>query len=185
MLQIYCGGGKGKTTAAIGLAVRGVGAGMRVRFVQFMKGAYTSELSVLGNISGLEMRRCDRDYGFFKNMSGQDKLDITRCHNDLLAFAFSPKVAGNKTADDNAPDDMAPESEMIILDEFCGAYAHGLMDKALAERLILENKDRAEVILTGRDPAEIFTDAADYISEIRCLRHPYERGVSARKGVEF
>lgn len=170
MLHIYCGDGKGKTTAAIGLAVRGSGAGMRVRFVQLMKGAYTSELSILENIPGLELRRCDRDYGFYKGMSGQDKTDIMRCHNELLEFAFS--------GDDNKP-------EMIVLDEFCAAYAYGLLDKALAERLVLENKDRAEVILTGRAPAKIFTAAADYISEISCERHPYERGIPARKGVEF
>lgn len=170
MLHIYCRDGKGKTTAAVGLAVRGVGADMRVRFVQFMKGAHTSETAVLENIPGLEIRRCDRDYGFFKNMSAQDKSDITCCHNRLLEFAFSCDI---------------PEPKMIVLDEFCSAYAHGLMDKVLAERLIIENKDKAEIILTGRDPADIFIEAADYISEIRCLRHPYERGIPARKGVEF
>lgn len=170
MLHIYCGDGKGKTTAAIGLAVRGAGAGMKVRFVQFLKGVETSELSILGKIPNLEIRRCDRDYGFFKNMTVQDKLDITRCHNDLLNYAFSTEVIPPK---------------MIILDEFCAAYSYGLMDKELAERFVLESKESTEVILTGRDPAEIFVRAADYISEICCLRHPYERGISARKGVEF
>ena len=170
MLHIYCGDGKGKTTAAVGLAVRGAGAGMRVRFVQFMKGAHTSELSVLENVSGLELRRCDRDYGFFKTMSERDRLDITRCHDELLRFAFS---LGD------------PEPRMIILDEFCAAYAHGLMDRELAERLVLENKEGAEVVLTGRGPAEVFVGAADYISEIQCVRHPFGRGISARKGVEF
>ena len=170
MLHIYCGFGKGKTTAAIGLAVRGAGAGMRVRFVQFMKGADTSELSVLENIPGLEIRRCDRDYGFYKNMSEADKSEITRCHNTLLEFAFGM---------DNTA------SNMIILDEFCSAYGHGLMDTALAKQLVLENKDSAEIIITGRNPAYEFISAADYISEIRCIRHPYDQGVSARKGVEF
>lgn len=170
MLHIYCGAGKGKTTAAVGSAVRGAGAGIKVRFVQFMKGADTSELSVLENIPGLEIRRCDRDYGFYKNMSEADKSEITRCHSALLQFAFG--------MDNTAP-------EMIILDEFCSAYAYGLMDTALAERLVMENKDSAEIILTGRDPAQIFIDAADYISEIHCVRHPYERGITARKGVEF
>lgn len=150
--------------------MRGAGAGMQVRFIQFMKGSDTSELSVLENIPGLEIRRCDRDYGFFKSMSEADKSEITRCHNALLQFAFG----GDDTA-----------TKMIILDEFCSAYAYGLMDTTFAERLILENKDGAEVILTGRDPAQIFIGAADYISEILCVRHPYEKGISARKGVEF
>ena len=168
MLHIYCGDGKGKTTAAIGLAVRGIGAGIQVQFVQFLKGSYTSELAILESIPRLTVRRCDRDYGFYKSMSEQDKLEIKRCHNELLESAFSD-----------------PAQKMIILDEFCGAYNYRLMDRALAERLILENKDNAEVILTGRVPAEMFLDAADYISEIQCVRHPYERGTSARKGVEF
>lgn len=180
MLHIYCGNGKGKTTAAVGLAVRAVGAGMRVRFVQFMKGAYTSELAVLENISGLEVQRCNKDYGFYKSMSENDKLDITHCHNDLLEFAFSTSIAYN-----NVVDKLTDKSKMIVLDEFCSAYNYGLMDKSLAEKLILDNKDNTEVVLTGRDPAEIFVNAADYISEIHCLRHPYERGISARKGVEF
>lgn len=170
MLQIYCGDGKGKTTAAVGLAVRGAGAGLNVRFVQFMKGGYTSELSVLENISDLDVRRCDKEYGFYGGMSENDKLEITLCHNKLLEFAFSGEVNAKK---------------MVILDEFCAAYAYGLMDRALAERLILENKNKAEVVLTGREPAEIFLKAADYISEIQCQRHPYKRGVLARKGVEF
>ena len=180
MLHIYCGEGKGKTTAAVGLAVRGVGAGMEVRFVQFMKGAYSSELSVLERVLGREIRRCDRDYGFYRNMSEQDRIDLTSCHNKLLEFAFYPEFSGNAAADNGCG-----VSKMIVLDEFCAAYAHGLMDMALAERLILGNKENAEVILTGRDPAEIFVGAADYISEIRCLRHPYERGITARRGVEF
>ena len=170
MLQIYCGAGKGKTTAAVGLAVGGAGAGMNVRFVQFMKGSYTSELSALEKISNIEIRRCDRNYGFFKNLTDTDKTDITRCHNALLEYAFDVE---------------SKSTEMIILDEFCSAYDYGLMNRGLAERLILGNKDAAEIVLTGRAPAEIFLNAADYISEIQCVRHPYSKGIAARKGVEF
>lgn len=170
MLQIYCGGGKGKTTAAIGLAVRASGADMDVLFVQFMKGSYTSELSALEKLPRIELRRCDRDYGFYKNMTDADKADITRCHNELLEYAFGED---------------SEKRAMIILDEFCGAYGYDLMDKELAERLILENKDKTEIILTGRFPAEVFLNAADYISAINCVRHPYTKGIAARKGVEF
>ena len=170
MLQIYCGDGKGKTTAAVGLAVRGAGADMEVLFVQFMKGSYTSELTALEKIPRIEIRRCDRDHGFFKNMTDADKADITRCHNELLEYAFVN--VGRKPG-------------MIVLDEFCAAYNYGLIDKERAERLILESKDEIEIILTGRDPAEIFQNAADYISEIKCVRHPYSKGIAARKGVEL
>lgn len=170
MLQIYCGDGKGKTTAAVGLAVRGAGAGMNVRFVQFMKGGYTSELSALEKIPDITICRCDRNYGFFKNMTDADKAEITRRHDELLEFAFG--------AENGTP-------EMIILDEFFSAYNYGLMNIELAERLIFENKNAAEIVLTGRDPAEVFQNAADYISEIKCVRHPYSKGIAARKGIEF
>lgn len=169
MLQIYCGDGKGKTTAALGGAVRAAGAGLRVCFTQFMKGAHTSELYALRAlpVSQITVRRCDRDYGFYKSMSDTDKSEITLCHNALLETAF------------------AESYDFIVLDEFCSAYRLGLLDTELAERLILENKDKTEVVLTGREPPEIFLEKADYISEIMCRRHPYERGITAREGIEF
>lgn len=167
LLHIYCGDGKGKTTASIGLAVRAAGAGMKVCFAQFMKGGYTSELAALKLIPDITVIRCDRDYDFVKNMSESDKIQITDCHNSLLKKAFSGSF------------------DMIILDEFNSAYAYGLLDKKTAEQLILNGKNNPEIILTGRDPAELFLNSADYVSEINCVKHPYENGVPARKGIEF
>lgn len=165
MLHIYCGNGKGKTTAAIGLCVRAAGAGMKVAFVQLMKGNETSELASLKAVPNIEISRCNRDYGFFKNMTAADKAEITACHNKLLNGVFFG------------------EFDVIILDEFCAAYNHALLDRTLAEKLILSAS--AEVVLTGRDPAEPFLNAADYVSEIHCEKHPYEKGIAARRGIEF
>lgn len=138
---------------------------MSVGFVQLMKGGDTSELAALRLIPNIAVSRCDRDYGFFKNMSDGDISDITACHNNLMENAFS---AGY---------------ELIILDEFCSAYEHGLMDRTLAERLILNAL--AEVALTGRNPAPVFKNAADYISVINCEKHPFEKGIAARRGIEL
>lgn len=167
MLQIYCGEGKGKTTASVGLAVRMSGAGKKVAFVQFMKGGYTSELSSLEKISGIDIMRCDRDYGFFNTLSETDKAELTACHNALLERAFSGGYDG------------------VILDELNFAFGHALMDCERAEKLILEAKDSIEVVITGRSPAEVFVEAADYISEIKCVRHPYQKGIFAREGIEY
>lgn len=167
LLHIYCGDGKGKTTAAIGLAVRAAGSGMRVCFVQLMKGGFTSELKALALIPDIDVMRCDREYGFVKNMSDADKILLTGCHNDLLEKAFSGGY------------------DMIILDEFNSAYYYGLLERTTAAELILKGKKSAEIILTGRAPAEIFINAADYISELQCVKHPYKNGISARKGIEF
>ncbi len=165
MLHIYCGDGKGKTTAALGLAIRAAGAGLRVHIVQLMKGAPTSELATLARIPGISVARCDRDYGFSWKMSDKDKSGITACHNRLLSEAF------------------AIGADMVILDEFNSAYANGLLDREAAEKLIGEAA--TEIVLTGRNPDPRFLEKADYISEIQCVRHPYERGVTARKGIEF
>ncbi len=166
-LHIYCGDGKGKTTAAIGLAIRAAGAGMKVCFVQFMKGREVAELEALKLIPEITVKRCNRFYGFYKNMNENDKSEITVCHNELLKSAFNGRY------------------DMVILDEFTSAYKYGLMDKALAEKQILEGKYSAEIVLTGRNPAGIFLKNADYLSEISCVKHPYKAGVEARKGIEY
>lgn len=166
-LHIYCGDGKGKTTAALGLALRASGAGMKVCFVQFMKGGETAELNTLRLIPEIKVIRCNRNYPFFKNMTEADKTEIAECHDRLLSEAFGGGY------------------DMIILDEFNSAYRYGLMDREKAQELILNEKSNAEIVLTGREPADIFVDAADYISEIKSVRHPYEKGIAARKGVEY
>ncbi len=166
-LHIYCGNGKGKTTAALGIALRAAGAGMNVCIVQLMKGGETSELHALKLIPQIKIIRCDRQYGFYKSMSDSDKKDIAKCHDKLLKDAFECNA------------------DIIILDEFNSAYGYGLMDRSLAEKYILSSKNNAEVILTGRNPADVFIKNADYISEIKCVKHPFEQGINARKGIEF
>ncbi|MBP1547491.1 MAG: cob(I)yrinic acid a,c-diamide adenosyltransferase [Oscillospiraceae bacterium] len=167
LLHIYCGDGKGKTTASLGLALRAAGAGMKVCFVQFMKGGDTAELETLNLIPDITVKRCNRAYGFVKNMSDKDKEEITVCHNGLLKYAFGGSF------------------DLVILDEFNSAYGCGLMNKELAEKLILDGKDKFEIAITGRNPAEIFLENADYVSEICCVKHPYEKGITARKGIEY
>ena len=125
-LHIYCGDGKGKTTASLGLAMRAAGAGMKVCFVQFMKGGETAELDTLKLIPNISVHRCNKEYGFLWNMSDNEKAEITVTHNELLTTAF------NSGAD------------LVVLDEFNFAYSSGLMDKMLAEKLILDNKDSCE-----------------------------------------
>ncbi len=169
MLQIYCGDGKGKTTAALGLALRAAGAGMRVHIVQLMKGRPTSELNLLEKIPDITVSRLDRDYGFPAEMSPSVRSAVTDRHNALLREA----------------ERLLPQLDMLILDEFNSACRHGLLDRALAERLVLDNADKMEIILTGRKPEQKFLDAADYISEIAAVRHPFARGVKARRGIEF
>ncbi len=169
LIHIYCGDGKGKTTAALGLAVRAAGAGMRVHIVQLMKGRFSSELNSLPIIPGITVERCDRDYGFPAKMTEADRAGITLCHNGLLRRAET----------------LLPERDMLILDEFNSAYRHGLIDRELAGRLVLQKPPELELVLTGRGPDAAFLAAADYVSEINAIKHPYHGGISARLGIEY
>lgn len=171
LLHIYCGDGKGKTTAAVGLAVRAAGAGMRVHIIQLLKGSDSAETAVLRSIPGITLERCDRNYGFVWNMTDMDKAAITECHNTLLEKGYSLVRSG--------------KVDVLIIDEFNAAYGLGLLDRAEAERFLTEKPCSAELIITGRDPAETFVNCADYVSEIKCVKHPYERGITARRGIEY
>ena len=170
MLQIYCGNGKGKTTAALGLALRAAGSGMRVHMIQLLKGADTSELNALALIPDITVARCGRDYGFTFGMSESDKKKITDCHDRLLNEAKAFMTAG---------------IDMLIIDELFAAYNYGLLDRALADDIVFNRPAQTELVLTGRDPEQKFIDAADYVSEIRAVKHPYDNGITARRGIEY
>lgn len=171
VLQIYCGDGKGKTTAALGLLLRAAGAGMRVHFVQFLKGGASSELASLACLPGVIVRRCDRDYGFTFHMSDTDKAQITACHNTLLAEVQEVLTQGR--------------AGLVVLDEFFAAYNSRLLDTAQAEQLVRTCPASVELVLTGRNPAAQFLELADYVSDIHVVKHPYTKGVAARKGIEY
>lgn len=172
MIHIYCGDGKGKTTAAIGLAARMAGNGGRVHIAQFLKGSESGEISFLKNVvknnAEITVSRLDRDYGFYKNMTESEKAEITNCHNAVLQDALS----------------MLDSLDMLVLDEIFAALNYGLADMGTVKR-IMEGCGETELVLTGREPGKYFLGAADYISEIKKIKHPFDMGVKARKGIEF
>lgn len=167
MIHIYCGDGKGKTTASIGLAVRMAGYKKRVLFMQFLKGSYTGELEILEKSGYITVMRCDRNYGFFRSMNDEDKGSITECHNENLKYAL------------NHMNDF----DMIVLDEIFAAYNYGLADKAAVRKIADEYK--GELVMTGRNPEKSFVEKADYVSEIKKIKHPYDNGICAREGIEY
>ena len=169
MLQIFCGNVKGKTSAAAGSAVRAAGAGMQVIFVQFLKDGSSSEISQLEKLGIKVMSDGCRKFVF--HMSEEEKADLRKVQEGLLRAVEKELTEGS--------------ADMIILDEFAAAYRLGLLDRELASDLILSHKNKAELILTGRDPDPVFLENADYISQIEAVRHPYEKGIRARKGVEY
>lgn len=171
LIHIYCGNGKGKTTAALGLALRAAGAGMNVHIVQLLKGGESSELESIAHIRSITVDRPQKNYGFTRSMSEKDKAEITVCHNKMLASAYEKMQSGS--------------IDMLIVDEFFAGYNNCLISKELAEKIVFEKTNDCELVLTGREPDEKFIAVADYVSEIAAVKHPYEKGISARKGIEY
>ena len=169
MMDLYCGDGKGKTTAAVGLSVRAAGAGLRVLFLQFLKDGTSSEIAQMEKL-GIRVKNV-ACMTFTFQMDEQEKARTAQRHNDLLWTALA--AAEDGTAD------------LIVLDEIMAAVQTGLADETIVRRLLAACQDGIELVLTGRDPTQEMLDAADYISNIRADRHPYERGVGARRGIEY
>lgn len=171
LIHVYCGDGKGKTTCAMGLAMRAAGAGMNVVIIQFLKGSDTSELKSLKAIPQITVLRNARDLGFVNSMTGQ-QLDIVKSmHNENLYKALSLINNG--------------ECDFLILDELTYVYDMKLIDTAMIDKLIREKPEQLELVITGRNPDKIFLDNADYITEMKAVRHPFNKGISARKGIEY
>lgn len=169
MIHLYTGEGKGKTTAAIGLAVRAAGSGMPVIFAQFMKGTDTGELHSLENLQNIRVMRSAQDFGFYSSMSDEDKRKLTEIHNHIL--------------DDILEAVKSHQSFLVVLDEITYPVKWGLVDVEKLKQILAF--DEAELVCTGRDATPFLQEAADYITEMRCVRHPFEKGVAARRGVEY
>lgn len=171
LIHVYCGDGKGKTTASVGLAVRAAGSGMQVVLLQFLKGRHVSELYSLKLLPNITVIRNDKDFCFYNTMKEQDKEDITKLHNENLKKAVNLVKEGR--------------CDMLILDEITAAYKYQLVDRAEIDNLILNKKTELELVLTGREPVPLFLEKADYVSEVKKIKHPYDKNIKARKGIEL
>ena len=168
LIHVYTGDGKGKSTASIGLAVRASGAGKKVAFVQFMKGRESSEIKPLRSL-GITVVKAGTITKFVPYMTDEERAQCAR--EQLSGFEAAEAMAANL--------------DLLVLDEIISAVTTGMIPE---ERLLafLRGKPAAlEVALTGRDVPESVRELADYFSDIRAVKHPYEQGVPARKGIEM
>lgn len=199
MIQLYTGDGKGKTTAAVGQAVRAVGSGYRVMFCQFMKGGETGELEVLKGLPQVEIYRCEREFPFFNAMTDRDKEEITEIHNAIIRNIIRRFDGLNNTGNISVNGSGAV-GLMVVLDEITYPLNWGLIDVSLFKDLVgkmkalyngrsgdsgEESLSRIELVLTGREPDRFILENVDYITEMKKLRHPFDWGIQARKGIEY
>lgn len=169
-VHIYCGDGKGKTTTGMGLCVRAAGYGYRVLIYQFMKNNSTSERKILEKIpnitivNGLE---CEK---FSFQMTEEEKKERKEFYESQ--FNLLVKMITEESYD------------VVFFDELIYTIGAGLFDEKLLLDFLKEKPEQLEVILTGQGPSPALTEAADYVSEIRKIKHPFDRGIPSRKGIE-
>ncbi len=170
LVQIYTGNGKGKTTAALGLALRAVGHGLKVLVIQFMKGdiGYGEAESAKRLSPNLTIRRIGRNA--FVSRSKPDPLDFKLAQDGL---SLARKAIEEK------------EYDIVILDEINMAIDYGLLPLSGLLQLIDSKPETVELILTGRNAKPEILERADLVTEMVERKHYYEKGVPARKGIEL
>jgi len=166
-VQLYTGNGKGKTTAAIGLAIRAAGHGMKTYIGQFMKGQVYGELTALENHPFITIEQ----YGDTKCIR---KEDVTQNHMDQARQGL-----------DRIKDAMlSGQYDMLVMDEINVTVWFGLLSAEDVLDVLNKRPDNIEVILTGRNAPREFIEAADLVTEMKEVKHYYTQGILARDGIE-
>ena len=168
LVQVYTGNGKGKTTAAIGAAVRAAGHGWRIVIIQFMKG---------------------RDYGELKALSGMEQITIEQHGRDEFVDPKNPAAVDIELAERGwaKAKEIASSGDvdMLILDEINVALSFKLLSLDEVKEFIVNKPSELDVILTGRYAADEIIELADTVTEMKEIKHHYNSGVKAREGIEY
>jgi cob(I)alamin adenosyltransferase len=168
LVQVYTGYGKGKTTAAFGLALRAIGRGLKVYVIQFIKGGFDyGELYIVDKLPNLELKAFGRGKFIMEKPSEED----IRLAEEALSLAEKVVKSG--------------EYDMVILDEVNVALKLKLISLERILELMRSKPKHVELVLTGRYAPKEVMEAADLVTEMREVKHPYNIGYGARKGIEF
>ncbi len=176
MIIVFTGNGKGKTTAALGQAIRAVGEGKKVLMVQFIKGPWVSGEDMFAEkfqIPDSKFRIVKMGKGFVGIMGDTlPREEHEKAAEEALAYAKKEVASGNW--------------DIVILDEINNAVSLGLIHKGKVLELFQVSSSKFQaIILTGRDAPSEFIDAADLVTEMRDIKHPYEKGIKGKRGIEY
>ncbi len=170
LIIVNTGNGKGKTTAALGLALRAAGQGLRILILQFMKGQKNvGEYKALGRI-GLPITIRQLGRAGFVHSRACETLDIAKAYKGLELFREA--LTGG-------------EYDMIILDEINVAVSFGLLEIEDVLAAMADRPPNVHVVLTGRNAHEKVVAMADLVTEMREIKHPFQQHIKAQKGIEF
>ena len=170
LIHVYYGDGKGKTTAALGLLLRASGCGKKVVLAQFLKDAKCGEIDAIPNLPGVTVFRGKAPgAAFFNQMTDAQKEQTRQIHDENLKRAIG----------------LAKDADLLILDEALDAYQLGLLSEDVLRAVIYDKPEGLELVVTGHAPTGWIVERADYVTEMVKIKHPYDRGIPGRRGVEF
>jgi len=171
LILINTGPGKGKTTAALGTGLRAVGVGMRVLMLQFLKGSWHyGELdAVLAHGDNFVLKQLGR--GFVKVGGAETDPEDLKMVHDAWEESKAAILSG--------------EWDLVILDEINYAIGYGMLDPAEVAKTLIERPEMVHVILTGRNAHPSLVEIADTVTEMREVKHAYQKGILAQKGIEY
>ena len=161
MKHIYYGDGKGKTTAAIGLAVRAAGSKMKVLFVQFLKTEFSGERHILSHTENVTLTFCPLELKFTFEMDDKEKAQAAKIFKGIFDNAVTTALT--------------EKYDMVVLDEVFEAINAHMLSESEVYEFITNAPSSMEIVMTGHNPPQKFMDCADYITEFKKIKHPYDR----------
>jgi cob(I)alamin adenosyltransferase len=166
LVHVYTGDGKGKTTAALGLALRAAGQGMKVAFIQFIKGEPCGEHLFVKQYKPFEIVQISTGDSFKRS-----KEQLSREARQTLAYAEQEILSG--------------KYDLVVLDEIFVAISQGLITTRQVEELLDSKPASVELVLTGRNAPPEISQRADLVTEMLMIKHPFTDGTNARRGIEY
>ena len=177
-VHLYCGDGKGKTTAAIGLAVRAAGTGKQVVAARFLKTDQSGEVEILKRLPEVTLIPCEKTFGFTWKMTDEVKQEAADYYKSMFETACREAVKRCGEAEENGS--KAPEEN-----NFCASLSSGLLELVDIVDFLDHRPANLEVVMTGRKPPEELLLRADYVTEMEKIKHPFDRKILARRGIEY
>lgn len=171
LVHIYTGDGKGKTTACAGLALRMAGSGKKVLYSFMQKGFKSSEVKMLEKMENIDVLQVCTIRKFSHFLNEDEKKKYAGQHREGIRKIID--MASKGTYD------------MVVVDEAMGAVNEKALETGDIMELIQKKAPGCEIVLSGRNAPEKLIGLADYVSEIKAVKHPYEKGIKARKGIEY
>lgn len=171
LIHTYIGDGKGKSTCSIGLAIRALGSGLKVCIIQFFKEGLPNEIKILNKLDNIDVFEFESDEGSIWSLNSSEK--------ELLKDKVSMEL---KIIDDILH---SGEYDLVILDEVLTIFEDNLAEFEKFKKMLTTRVPYVEVVLTGRSAPPGLLEVSDYVSDVVSVKHPFDRGVFSREGIEY